>query len=855
MLLTLLFGTYWAAVSLLFAYGLNAYVLVLLHRRHAAARARRHARVRAAFATLPDARLPVVTVQLPVYNERFVVERVVDAAAALDWPRDRLQIQVLDDSTDDTSAYAARAVARARARGLDVEHRRRARREGFKAGALRDGLASARGSLVAVLDADFVPRPDFLRRTVPLFGPSAWDGEAGASTPGAGPRPVGLVQARWDHLDRDASWLTRAQALAIDGHFGIEQSARSGGGLLFNFNGTAGLWRRAAIEDAGGWQSDTLTEDLDLSYRAQLAGWRAEYAMDTAVPAELPSTLSAFKSQQRRWAKGSIQTALKLGGRVLAAPLSPFVKIQALLHLTHYAMHPLMLAVAVLAVPLLLGWGGAPAPLPLPLAATLLLLATAGPSALYLHGQLALHPARAGRHLRALPALVLLGTGLSVSNTRAVLAALCGRAGSFVRTPKHGTAAPRGAAAPGALEASAEQGGYRVPLDPIVALELALSVWSAWGVVLYARAGHWTIGPFLALYAAGFGACGLATLREARRPGPVTVTPPPRGASEGSIPTRRGDGTMATPLTILVLGALLSGACLEAPGASWPAAAREPGASPEPVAAPARAKPAAATAPPAAEPAPAPPASAEAASPDAGQNARPDAGLHATFDALVGEHVVGGLVDYAALAEDRAELKDYLATLADTDPDALGRDARMALWINAYNAFTLELILREYPDIESIKDIPRGRRWKGELWTVGGERYSLDQIEHEILRPMGDARIHFAVNCASLSCPDLREEAYVGPRLDEQLDDAGRRFLADTSKGLRYGDEKGFFGTDHVVRLSKIFDWFEEDFETNGSVIDFVLRFAPDDAAAYVRRHRDDLDIEYLDYDWSLNDV
>lgn len=232
----------------------------------------------------------------------------------------------------------------------------------------------------------------------------------------------------------------------------------------------------------------------------------------------------------------------------------------------------------------------------------------------------------------------------------------------------------------------------------------------------------------------------------------------------------------------------------------------------------------------------------------------PDAGIHAAFDALLARHVHGDVVDYAGLGADRAALQDYLATLARTDPDALDRAGRMALWINAYNAFTLELVLRELPGLESIKDIPSGRRWEGRLWDVGGTRYSLDQIEHEILRPMGDARVHFAINCASQSCPALADEAYLPQTLDSQLDAAGRAFLADPERGLRFGDERGLFGTSHVLRLSRIFDWFEDDFERDGTRLDFVLRFAPERAVAYVREHRDDLDVEFLDYDWSLND-
>ncbi|HNH49119.1 MAG TPA: glycosyltransferase, partial [Myxococcota bacterium] len=244
---------------------------------------------------LPDL-LPLVTVQVPLYNERDVAPRLVEAVVALNWPPDRLQIQILDDSTDDTLVGCEAALRLARQKGVAVEVLRRSRREGYKAGALQAGLASARGELIAIFDADFVPAPDFLQRMVPSFADPA----------------VGMVQARWGHLNEPASALTRAQALMLDGHFVVEHTARFRAGLWFHFNGTAGLWRRRCVEAAGGWSADTLTEDLDLSYRAQLAGWKFVYRVEEVVPAELPDSLSAFCTQQSRWARGSMQTLRKL---------------------------------------------------------------------------------------------------------------------------------------------------------------------------------------------------------------------------------------------------------------------------------------------------------------------------------------------------------------------------------------------------------------------------------------------------------------------------------------------------------------------------------------------------------------
>ncbi|MHC4846625.1 MAG: DUF547 domain-containing protein [Planctomycetota bacterium] len=230
-------------------------------------------------------------------------------------------------------------------------------------------------------------------------------------------------------------------------------------------------------------------------------------------------------------------------------------------------------------------------------------------------------------------------------------------------------------------------------------------------------------------------------------------------------------------------------------------------------------------------------------------------GLHAPLTDLLGPHVERGVVDYAGLKEKEGALDAYLAALSRVDPEELGRDEALAFWINGYNAFTLKLMLERYPAIESIKDIPSSKRWKAKRWLVKGKRYSLDQIEHEILRPMGEPRIHFAIVCASLSCPDLAPEAYVAETLDEQLTSVTKRFLADRDKGLSFGKEAGWlYGTNYVLRVSKIFDWFEQDFEADdSSVVDFVLKYAPADAAAFIKTHRKDLDVEHLSYDWSLN--
>ncbi|MFT7464232.1 MAG: cellulose synthase/poly-beta-1,6-N-acetylglucosamine synthase-like glycosyltransferase [Pseudohongiellaceae bacterium] len=480
---------YWLAAAGLFVYGIHCYVLAALYLRHGPEQSQRREAIRKAHAeSCRDHELPVVTVQLPVFNERFVVERLIDAALALDWPSTKLQIQVLDDSTDDTPEIVAAALARHGDSGVELQHLRRSERTGFKAGALAAGLDRSRGELVAILDADFVPHPDFLRQCIPFF---------------ADPQ-VGLVQARWGHLDRDHSWLTRLQALAIDGHFSVEQAGRCWSGLALNFNGTAGIWRRAAIDDAGGWQGDTLTEDLDLSYRAQLANWRVEFLVDVEVPAEIPGDIEAFKSQQRRWAKGSTQTAVKLLGRVWRSQWSFGRKCAATLHLTHYGVHPLMLIMALAAPAVLSLWSGDLGPLAFAAVALLLLMGAAGPSTLYVVAQRSLHR-NWRRRLLDMPLLMVVGCGIAVSNGRAVFSGLFGSRGTFVRTPKRSlTDAPQ----------SGVSDGYRLPLDPIFLVEGALALYTAWGLSLYLAKGQWFVGPFLALYALGFAVVSVCSARE-----------------------------------------------------------------------------------------------------------------------------------------------------------------------------------------------------------------------------------------------------------------------------------------------------------------------------------------------------
>jgi len=463
-MISLFSAIYIVAALLLALYGANALLLTFTYWKV------RHRQS----AEPPLTRAPRVTVQLPVYNEVHVVARLIDAAVRLEYPAGRLQFQVLDDSTDETTAIARQRVEALRARGVDIVLVRRQGREGYKAGALAHGMGTATGELIAIFDADFVPEPDFLLRTVPHF----------LTDP-----HMGFLQTRWGHLNGDYSLLTRAQALALDGHFAVEQTARQRSGWFMNFNGTAGLWRRSCIEDSGGWSGDTLSEDLDLSYRAQLAGWQAGYLPQVVAPAEVPPQIAAFKRQQSRWAKGSIQCLRKLGKDVWRAERSLAARLEGLVHLSSYLAHPLMIVMLLATLPLLLSG----ARLSWPLA--YLSLASLGPPLLYAVAQKSLHPDWWQRYAR-MPLLVLLGSGIALNNSVAVLQGVFGRSNRFRRTPKFSLEGKNGR----------WQGQrYALHLDWMVLGEVLLALYAALTIVVAWRQGHnWAI-PFLCLYLGGFG--------------------------------------------------------------------------------------------------------------------------------------------------------------------------------------------------------------------------------------------------------------------------------------------------------------------------------------------------------------
>jgi cellulose synthase/poly-beta-1,6-N-acetylglucosamine synthase-like glycosyltransferase len=447
--------------------------------------------------------LPRVTVQLPIFNEVYVVERLVDAVAALDYPKDRLEIQILDDSTDETRALAQAAAERLRRLGVDIVHRTRVLREGFKAGALQEGLRASKGEFLAIFDADFVPGPAFLREALPHF---------------SDPR-IGMVQARWDHLNRDYSKLTQIQSIFLDGHFVVEHTARHRSGRFFNFNGTAGVWRRRCLEEAGGWQSDTLTEDLDASYRAQLRGWKFVYLKDLVVPGELPVDVNGFKTQQHRWTKGSIQTGRKLLPAILRSSFPRKVKVEAFFHLTNNVSHVLVVLLALLLLPAILireriGWEKmAIFDFPLFFGATFSFVA------FYVSSQREI-----GRDwkasLRAMPALMSLGIGLSLNNAHAVFEAFLGRASRFARTPKY----------------RIEGGGgewrhkrYRASSDVSIAGEVLLALYFLGAIAFAARENYWTGIPFLVVFFNGFAYTAALSLASRCRRGPERI------ASDGAL--------------------------------------------------------------------------------------------------------------------------------------------------------------------------------------------------------------------------------------------------------------------------------------------------------------------------------
>jgi cellulose synthase/poly-beta-1,6-N-acetylglucosamine synthase-like glycosyltransferase len=475
---------YFIVMIVLAFYGMHRYQLVWLYYRN------RRKAVHAPLRTFAE--LPHITIQLPIFNEQYVIDRLIEACCKLDYPREKLDIQLLDDSTDETQQVAAEIVARYREMGCPIEHIHRTDRYGYKAGALDYGLKTAKGEFVAIFDADFVPPPDWLMRVVHHF-----------AEPG-----IGMVQTRWTHLNRDYSFLTQVEAILLDGHFVLEHGGRSRSGVFFNFNGTAGMWRRVAIEEAGGWQHDTLTEDTDLSYRAQLKGWHFKYLQDVECPAELPIEMTAFKTQQARWAKGLIQTSKKILPQVWRSKAPLHTKIEAVYHLTANLSYPLMVVLSFLLMPAMIirfyqGWMQM-----LFIDFPLMMLSTFSISSFYLVSQKELYPRTWYKTVIYLPFLMALGIGLTLTNTRAVMEALFGIKSSFKRTPKYRVEKR------GEISNAAKKYRKRLGIVPWIEIAIgsyfALTVWYA-----IVNENYFTV-PFLLLFVLGYWYTGFLSLFQGR---------------------------------------------------------------------------------------------------------------------------------------------------------------------------------------------------------------------------------------------------------------------------------------------------------------------------------------------------
>jgi cellulose synthase/poly-beta-1,6-N-acetylglucosamine synthase-like glycosyltransferase len=466
-------STYFALLLIPSMFGLHRYYLVYLYYR-----TRQRKPLAPDFNSLTH--IPFVTVQLPIYNEKYVAPRLIRTVCNFEYPRDRFEIQVLDDSTDETVGIVAREVDLYREQGFRIEHIRRKTREGFKAGALNEGLKVAKGELIAIFDADFLPGADFLGKLVPHFIED---------------KKVGMVQARWEHINRDYSLLTQAQSILLDGHFVIEHTARDRSNCFFNFNGTAGIWRKECIHGAGGWSGDTLTEDIDLSYRAQMAGWDFIYLDEVVAPAELPVDINALKSQQHRWAKGSVQVARKLLPSLLKGPYPFRVKVEAFFHLAANFNY-LLIALVSFMMPFSIyirheqGWDQF-----IWLDLPFFLSATWSVTVFYYHAQKQIHKDDWFARIKYIPFSMAMGIGLCVNNAKAVLEGLTNKGGEFTRTPKYAVTQKGD---------SWKDKNYRGKLNFVSLIELVLTVHFTVALVYVIKEGLWFSLPFVALFQIGY---------------------------------------------------------------------------------------------------------------------------------------------------------------------------------------------------------------------------------------------------------------------------------------------------------------------------------------------------------------
>lgn len=472
---------YFLALSILFGFGIHGLILLYYYRKTQNNKIKEP--------ELPK-ELPMVTIQLPLYNEYFVVERLIRSVCNIKYPKEKLEIQVLDDSTDESQELCKSLVEEYKKKGFNIKYIHRTDRTGYKAGALKHGLELAEGDFVAIFDADFVPNENFLLKTIPYF-----------SNP-----QIGMVQTRWEHLNEEYSYLTRAQAFALDGHFVLEQQVRNKAGFFINFNGTAGIWRKSAIIDAGNWEPDTLTEDLDLSYRAQLRGWKFVYLNDVTSPAELPADINALKTQQFRWTKGAVETAKKLLPRVLKADIPLKVKLECFVHLTSNIVFPFIIIVALLNVPIVLIKNTVGGFDQFYSFMSIFVLASISTFLFYMYAQKAIH-LDWRRRLLLFPVFLAGSMGFAVNNTKAVLEALIGKKTGFARTPKEGIvgSAPK----PKVKKYKSNKFSWTVLFEILLALYFVIGV----GISLY----YLEIAaiPFQLLFLLGFGTVGYLSLRHA----------------------------------------------------------------------------------------------------------------------------------------------------------------------------------------------------------------------------------------------------------------------------------------------------------------------------------------------------
>jgi len=467
----LVLALYTALMLILTVYSAHAYLMLYLYRKNSTGRTK---------TVRTYTEWPRVTVQLPIYNEQYVVARLLEAACALDYPRDRLEIQILDDSTDETQDLARKLTDKFQARGINIKYLHRTNRQGFKAGALKNGLALAQGDFLAIFDADFLPPREFLRKMMPYFSSDN----------------IGVVQARWGHLNAGYSLLTRGQAIGLDAHFVLEHGARNSSGIFINFNGTAGIWRKTAIIDAGNWQDDTLTEDIDLSYRAQLAGWKFVYVNDVVCPAEIPAEVYGLKNQQYRWAKGAIQTAKKLLPVIWRNRTIPWLlKFEATVHLTNHLVFPTLLLIMLISYPLIFIRVQCPQSALFFWANSIFIINAFSYPLFYIYAQREIYPDWK-RRILFLPILMAGATGLSVINTKAVFSGLLGRESAFNRTPKFNLSDRR--------TCSWKGRNYRSRFNVTAMLEIALAIYIS--LTLYYAVDNMQLMaiPFIFIYWLGF---------------------------------------------------------------------------------------------------------------------------------------------------------------------------------------------------------------------------------------------------------------------------------------------------------------------------------------------------------------